>query len=205
MTAGEPGATRTDGDADALKAAGDIIKVSTGLATGALVFSISLLPNVSDYVGIIRYLIAGSWGLLLISIIAGVCSQSAIPVLLFDREYDIENKYYTWPGRVHQVAFGFAILFLSIALCVILLSASGKLRVPTAADAVTNARYAIQNTYDILKLEKIELIKAPSNRPDEATWHAQFEVAKKAPGKVFTPIYLDVIIGARKGNVAVVQ
>src|SRR2546423_210193 len=46
---------------DALKAAGDILKVSTGLATGALVFSVGLLPNAWTYTPSIRGFLILSW------------------------------------------------------------------------------------------------------------------------------------------------
>src|SRR5713101_351001 len=93
--------------ADALKAAGDIIKLSIGLATGALVFSVGLLPNSPLYTLFVRGCLVAAWTLLLLSIGTGVLSQAAVPVLMDDQDYDIENPWFTYPGRIHQVLFGF--------------------------------------------------------------------------------------------------
>jgi hypothetical protein len=189
---------------DALKAAGDIIKVSTGLATGALVFSVSLLPNASTYTPGIRCFLILSWFSLLVSILTGVLSQSAIPVLMEDQDYNIENKWFTWPGRAHQIAFGFAIIFLAVALTKIVYSEPSHLRVRSAAEAVAIARREIVDKFEVAKVSKIELLKDPSDRASNATWHAQLELVPKPSNdpSVSGRRYLDVFITARKGEVS---
>ncbi len=192
---------------DALKAAGDIIKVSTGLATGALVFGVGLLPNAASYSPLTRVLLVLSWALLLVSIIAGILSQAAIPVLLADEDYDIENKYYTWPGRIHQVSFGFAVAILAAALISIMYSEPSHLSVSTAADAVARAEAAVGGQLAVQEVTKIELINGPSGSASDGTWHIQLEVtpktgAKSPPTPTAAPGFLDVFITAHKGMIS---
>jgi hypothetical protein len=193
---------------DALKAAGDIIKVSTGLATGALVFSVSLLPNAWTYTPLTRALLVVSWFLLLVSIVAGILSQAAIPVLMADQNYDIENKFYTWPGRAHQLSFGLAVAILAFALITIVYSEPSYLRVHTAADAIARARSVVDPQFEVRRVAKIELIKDPSDRASYSTWHAQLEIVPKGASNLPSqpPVaqsrFLDVFITARKGAVS---
>jgi hypothetical protein len=202
-------ATGTVGNADALKAAGDIIKVSTGLATGSLIFSVGLIGNAPSYSLTVRVLLVVSWILLAISIIVGVLSQAAIPVLMAHQDYNIEDKYFTYPGRVHQTAFVIAIIVLSIALFKMVYSEPTTLRVPTAVEAVSIARNSISNKYDIERLSKIELIKAPSDRPSATTWRAEFEVTQKhTQGGSEGPSHphsINVFIDALRGNTTIIE
>jgi hypothetical protein len=168
---------------DALKAAGDRIKVTTGLATGALVFSVGLLPNAWTYTPLTRVLLLVSWFLLLVSIVAGVLSQAAIPVLMADQDYDIEDRYFTWSGRAHQLSFAVAVVFLASALTTIVYSEPSDLRVRTAADAIALAKSEVGDKFEVRRVTKIELIKDASDRPSNSTWHAQLV----APAVVETP------------------
>jgi len=196
--------------ADALKAAGDIIKLSTGLATGALVFGVGLLPNAPVYTPFVRGCLVASWGLLLVSIVAGVFSQAAIPVLIEDRNYSIEDPYFTYPGRAHQVLFGLGLLALALGLSAVLYAEPHRLRIGTALEATRIVEKRIGTEYVIRQLTKIELIASPSDHRNEATWHAQFEVIPKAEivkgaGAAPSPRNLDVLVGARSGDLMIVQ
>lgn len=204
----QPPAASGSAASDALKAAGDIIKVSTGLATGALVFSVGLLPNAWTYTPLTRGLLIASWFLLFGSIVAGILSQAAIPVLMADQDYDIEHKWYTYPGRIHQGVFLVAVFILAWALTTIVYSEPSHLRVRTAAEAIARARSAVGSQFEIRQVTKIELIKDPSDRASNSTWHAQFELVPKASVNLLTkhstaqPRYLDVFVTVHKGEVS---
>jgi hypothetical protein len=192
-----------------MKAAGDIIKVSTGLATGSLIFSVGLIGNAPGYSLTIRGLLVVSWVLFAISIILGVMSQAVIPVLMAHQDYNIEDRWFTYPGRVHQTAFVFAVIVLAVALFKMVYSEPTTLRVPTAVEAVSIAKNAIINKYDIDRLSKIELIKAPSDRASATTWRAEFEVTQKhSQGELEAssrPHSINVLIDALRGNPTIIE
>ncbi|MBV9748255.1 MAG: hypothetical protein JO157_05530, partial [Acetobacteraceae bacterium] len=177
---------------DALKGAGDIIKLSTSLATGALVFSVGLLGGAAGYAPWTRRLLAVTWCLLFLSIATGVISQAAIPVLMSEEKYDIEAPTYTWPGRAHQALFLAGLLLLAVALVKILYAepAEERLRVRTAAEAVQVARATLAPRDRVSKLDTVELIKGTDQSSGgQMTWHVQLELAPTASEANAAPHY----------------
>jgi hypothetical protein len=209
-TDGSPHPPSPDGDSDALRAAGDIIKISTGLATGALVFSVGLLPNSTLYTSLTKVCLVASWTLLLFSIGFGVFSQAAIPVLMARRTYDIEDKFFTYPGRIHQILFGLGLLALALALALVLYSKPQRLQVGTAVQATKIAEQYVEKQYRIIQLDKIELIPGPSGQADDAAWYARFEVVPLSLTAPVTaglraPHRIDVLIGVKAAGALIVQ
>ncbi len=179
-------------DSDALKAAGEILKVSTGLATGALVFSVGLLPGAITAGALIRGTLAGTWVMLFLSVIGGVLAQSAIPVLLAERRYDIEAPTFTWPGRVHQVLFGLAILGLAVVLTASLYSQPAAPRIGSASHAVITARAALHPGEVPDRLDLVELIKGTdASRDVLLSWHVRFHLTSGAT----TDLMIDPVRG----------
>jgi hypothetical protein len=162
---------------DALKAAGEILKVSTGLATGALVFSVGLLPSAASTGPVIHAILAITWVILFLSVIGGVLAQSAIPVLMAENRLDLEAPTFTWPGRVHQVLFGFAVLGLAIVLTAALYADGGQLRVRDAQAATTLARQSLHTGETPDRLDVVELVHGlDPNRQILASWHVRFHL-----------------------------
>jgi hypothetical protein len=104
----------------ALTTAAEFMKYTIALGTGSLVFSAGL---VSQDIGLPTYgkvLLILSWVSLVASVIAGVLAYSRIPIQLAEENYDLEDKWFTYPGRVHQGAFLLGIVCLGAALIVAL-------------------------------------------------------------------------------------
>jgi hypothetical protein len=114
----------TDPRKEGLEKASDLLKLSVGFATGALVFSAGLIVEKLDLSGAAGYMLMGSWILLGISAAAGMLSLLAIPMMIAKSNYDLEDPYLEWPVRIHQVAFLFGIMLLGVALALAL--ARGK-------------------------------------------------------------------------------
>ena len=74
--------------------------------------------------------LVASWILLTFSVIAGVLAYSRIPVQLAEENYDLEDRFFTYPGKVHQLTFIIGILCLGIALILILVGSSDEKRPP---------------------------------------------------------------------------
>jgi hypothetical protein len=185
--------------ADILKAAGDVLKVSTGLATGALVFSVGLLKDAQSYSLFARVVLAGSWGLLVLSVLGGLLSQAAIPPLLAERRFSLEEPTFTWPGRVHQVLMFVAILLLAVAMASTLFHEAQPLRAASAAQAVAAARRAVTSGESVRRLSAVELLAGPQGSPIAPSWRVQFELS--AP----TAAYADVMVDAQTGRVSRVR
>jgi hypothetical protein len=96
----------------ALVAASEFLKYTVALGTGALVFSAGLVTgNVNLSMIAIRLLIS-AWISITISIVAGVLAYSRIPIQIAEENYDLEDKWFVIPGRIHQLAFVIGIICL---------------------------------------------------------------------------------------------
>ena len=185
-------------NADALKAAGEILKISTGLATGTLVFSVGLLSAAMTSEPLVRATLAATWVALFLSIIGGILAQSVIPVLLDERRFDLEAPTFTWPGRIHQILFGVGILGLSTVLLATLYSDPGALRIGSAGHAVLYARSSLRPDEKADRVELVQLVKgADPNRASLLTWQVRFRLTPLRDG---VPVMVDVLIDAKRGT-----
>jgi hypothetical protein len=182
-----PAVDETDRHKQALASAGDFLKVSTGLATGALVFSLGLLPSVQVEGTAIHVLLTLTWAALFVSVVGGILSQAAIPVLMYDGVFDLEAPTFTWPGRIHQVLFGLAMLGLAVVLIATL--NAGAPKIGNAAGALARARTALRAGEVPDRLEEIALLGGTP-----AGWHVRFHL--RDGGSV------DVVVDAAKGAVS---
>jgi hypothetical protein len=107
---------------EGLEKAGDLLKLTLTLSTGALVFGVGLTKEQPGFSGLTKWAILIGWILLGLAAASGIIAISAIPVMMAKSDYDLENKFLTWPARVHQVSFVFGIVSLGIALAALLLS-----------------------------------------------------------------------------------
>ncbi|MEO7039787.1 MAG: hypothetical protein ABI186_07125 [Candidatus Elarobacter sp.] len=203
-----------DAGQNALAAALDWTKVSTGLATGALVFGVGLTTAVGTSLLWIRIALAVAWGLFFIAIVAGVFAQASLPVMMKDKTYDLEYFAFTWPARAHQVAFLLGVLVLATTLIrlIFIEAATDDLAAHTATQAVEIGQRALPQGTRVAKIALVELVKGPdSNRLGYATWHVQFVLrdngasnahARTAPTQQGPPI-ADVLIDADRGTTEV--
>src|SRR6266581_4656362 len=98
----------------ALSTAGDFIKYSTAFAAGTLAFSVGLVKETVSFTTWSKGCLIASWILLVVSVVSGVLVFSRIPVQLKQQNYDLEDKYFTIPGRIHQLSFIAGIVMLGI-------------------------------------------------------------------------------------------
>jgi hypothetical protein len=160
----------------ALEGALDWTKVSTGLATGALVFGVGLLGAGESFAGV-RWLLVVAWLLFGISVLFGIFAQASLPVMMKDKDYDLERKVFTYPARIHQVAFLFAIAFLLWSLISLLYHQRGsdELSGSSAMQAMEISKAVLPRNFVISKLEKVALLPGPEkDSPQQAVWHFQF-------------------------------
>jgi hypothetical protein len=101
---------------EGMESAGEFLKFTLGLATGAMVFSLGLAKVPYTSPGWSVALIVATWVTLAVCIVGGVLTMARIPILLAEGNYDLEDSHLVWPWRVHQVAFGAAMVCLSIVL-----------------------------------------------------------------------------------------
>jgi hypothetical protein len=107
-------------DKAGLEKAADFVNYLLALGTGALVFSAELIKKDYPMSPAARVLILVSWSLLAISILGGMFAYMRIPVMLSEKNYDLEDKYMIWPGRTQQIAFLIGIPVLGFALAILL-------------------------------------------------------------------------------------
>jgi hypothetical protein len=105
---------------DALEKATDLLKVTVALSTGALVFSAGLTKEHLDFALWQTLVLVAAWALLAVAAASGLMAVSAIPPMLAKKDYNLENKFLTWPARIHQITFAIGILLLGIALASLL-------------------------------------------------------------------------------------
>ncbi len=104
----------------ALSAAGEFIKYSTAFGAGTLAFSVALVKEQVSFSRWSKGFLIASWILLVISVVAGVLAFSRVPIQLSEQNYNLEDKWFSVPGKVHQLTFMLGIIALGVALIVIL-------------------------------------------------------------------------------------
>lgn len=107
-----------------LQSAAELLKLTLALSTGALVFGASLIEKKLPFTGWLKVSIVAAWALLAIAAGAGILAISAIPMMVAKSNYDLEDRFLTWPARVHQLAFVAGILCLGAALATAFFRAS---------------------------------------------------------------------------------
>ena len=183
-------------DQAAFKNMADLLKLITGLATGSLVFSVGLLsPTGFDFVGWVRTLLAITWLLLFLAVLAGVWAQSLLPLQIKKNNYDINARDIRGSAMAMEVLFLLGTLGLAIALIMTLLSAPsrGKTKVASPIDAVKTAMRALSSTQHITSVGKVELVKgAGENRNANDSWHVQLLI-RNGSKSVSSPfdLYID--------------
>ena len=185
---------------DALDAALDWTKGSTGIATGALVFGMGLLNGSATYSGSIRNCLMGAWVALGLAILSGLLAQSAIPPMIRAKNYNLEYRPFTCPARVHQLSWIVGIGFLAFALGHILFGTPplNSLKVTSAQQAVTTALASLPDGRKIQKMSVVELIKGADPSDSSLTrWHVQFQMAPEANEKAQDSV--DVMIDPVSG------
>ena len=196
----------------ALESAGDFLKVTTGLATGALVFSTTLLNNPGALTGAARWVLSIAWAALLISIGASVfVAQGRITTKIAKKNYDIHNDLWlTRPTVIHQWTFFGGILALGVTLGIVLGNqpSTEALQVPKATDAVRLAISRVPRSVHIVKVDAIDLIKgADATDPTLETWHIQLDGTVRPPASrtrqspAMKIVHLDAIVDAKTREV----
>lgn len=107
-------------EAKSLTAAVDAHKATLALATGTLVFSAGLLKEQIQFSCVAKWLLAISWCLLAVAIVAGLLVYLRVPIMIAEDKPNISDKYFEIPGRIHQVAFVLGVILLGVAMIVIL-------------------------------------------------------------------------------------
>lgn len=102
---------------EALKGVLDLAKQQITLATGAVVFSGTILNILLGPKKIIE-LQSGwlfiSWGLLIVSIIFGLFVNGRYVTQLSASQYEITDKWLSWLSRIQQISFLLGILIFVI-------------------------------------------------------------------------------------------
>jgi uncharacterized membrane protein YiaA len=203
----------SDAGQKALDSAADFIKVTTGLATGALVFSVGLTNAPSGLNTPARYLLATSWIALLVSLLFGVfVAQGRITTKMAERSYDIHgDRWLTIPTMAHQWAFflGVALLGATLAVVVAQQPPTNNAKVLSAMRAVQIAENNVPKFLSIVKVSTVEFVKGAE--PTDAsipTWHIQFQVAhplarKNKRSELPVSDYLDIFVDPESGEALV--
>lgn len=181
----------------ALTTAVDYIKYTTGFGTGALVFSVGLASNAMKLPESSRWLLVMSWAFLAVSVVGGVLAYSRIPVMLAEENYDLEDRYFIVPGRIHQITFGLGVIWLGIALVLGIVS-SPHFEVVSAKDAVAVAISSKQLDMQVLSVEKVELLTGVTDTEQQRpVWHVQLKlVSSKIPEPTTRSYFIDSYSGA---------
>jgi hypothetical protein len=177
---------------DALKSAIDFIKVSTGLATGALVFSLGLLDRIAVFPLWGRYVLGGTWALLAVSIVLGLFAQSTLPPKLAEQDLDIlDDQSLLRPAQWHEILLMAAIAALGVALLGVV--AEPPLAVASGSEAVALARRELRPPEHVSRLAELSLVAA-ADAGGSPTWRIQFELAPPAAARA------DVLVRAKDGK-----
>lgn len=192
----------------ALDAALDWTKVTTGLATGALVFGIGLSTSTATSLPWVRYVLAAAWVLFFIAVVAGIFAQASLPILMRSGKYDLEARPFTWPARVHQITFLFAILCLSLVLIRILFEqpASDSITAPTAVEALTLAEKTLPPGSVVRGVNLIQLIKpTDSTSQNLSVWQVQLKVLCPTINTRRQEVIADYLVQALSGAVVATE
>ena len=113
-----------DPQKEGLEKAGELLKLTLSLSTGALVFGAALVKEQLDFSGATKWAVIWAWTLLALAAASGILAISAIPMMIAKSNYDLEDKFLTWPARVHQITFIIGIVLLGFALALSLLKSA---------------------------------------------------------------------------------
>lgn len=123
---------------DGLDKAGEFLKLSLSLATGALVFGVALVKEQLVLSGFAKSMVIGAWLLLAAAAASGILALAAIPMMVAKENYDLEDKFLTVPARIHQVTFVLGMILLGGAAVTLL--NTGK---PQGSDAGEKTIYVL--------------------------------------------------------------
>lgn len=166
--------------------AANLVGITLGLATGALVFGVGLLTTASNSLGLLpRYFLIASWLFLAFSIVTGVRVRSQIPVKLRKRDYDINSAAFRGEGSLHALSFilgavslGFALFFTLIGIPIQRVAA-----VENPREAYDRAKTELtkDERFRLSKIESIELINgAEGTAMPNGAWHVRFDLRSRS-------------------------
>jgi len=107
---------------EGLTSATEVLKYTLALGTGSLVFGGGLVSDKVALSPVAAGILVLSWLLLGVSVAAGALAYARIPIKLARSYYSLEDKYFTRPGKVHQIAFILGMIALGLALAIALVS-----------------------------------------------------------------------------------
>jgi hypothetical protein len=155
---------------------GDYLKLTTTAAAGALVLSLSLLPNAPTYSGFERLMLVCSWSLFAISALGGILALSAVPFIKYTGELPDLVRILV---LVSNVALVSGALFMGSGLGHAFISARpfSSFAVRDGRAAIAIAEKALPAGTVVRKLDKVELVRGlDSTQGEDVTWNVQFEV-----------------------------
>ena len=194
---------QSGGKEKALNSVAELLKLITSLATGALVFSIGFEGVASVTFPIwLKVMLVFSWVFLLTSVVAGVWSQSLIPLQLDSDTPDIDSKDLRYPAIVMEIFFTLGIAFFSVTLAISVFVPSHfmTIKVKTAADALHYA--TLVKCENVSKVAAVELIKGEDvTDPSQAVWHVQLEL-KPTSIKTKLKSYKDIFVKAEDAEIS---
>ena len=100
----------------ALQAAADFVKYTVTIGAGALAFSVDLVTRNLIFGPWTERVLMFSWLVLAVSVATGVMAWSRIPIQLATQNYNLEDNYFTVPGKIHQICFVLGILAIGLAI-----------------------------------------------------------------------------------------
>lgn len=120
---------------EALVTAENLIKYTLLFTTGVLVFSAGLVSEDINLTNPAKIFLLISWLSLTLSILVGTLALSRIPVMLSEGNYNIEDKYLTYPYRAFQALSMVGIVSVGLVLALALFSGGGEtIESPTTAE-----------------------------------------------------------------------
>jgi hypothetical protein len=168
----------------ALESTIDVTKVTTGLATGALLFSVAFVNNAQGLSVGARFCLVLAWTLLGFSAAYGVLAHSALVGQMAGADYSLTSRGYMIPGISHLVTLAAAIGALTVALLFALGDAPslGPFVVGSPSEAMARAADRVPDGWSIDKVETIEFTKGiDSALPGLGAWHVQLKLKNNGP------------------------
>lgn len=181
-------------DVAAITAMTDVIKFTTSLATGALVFGVGLTTaGTTVYTAAIESVLILSWSLFAISIGCGLWTLYYTPALVHGHLTIYSNEF-----RVPGIASFFSFVLGAVAVATVLIASirdgpvltSNLINSPTKA--VTAAIASMSKHDHILAVSAVELVKGlDENRHLDDAWHVQMSIQKDKESPKLIDIFLD--------------
>lgn len=186
-------------DEAAFASMADVLRLVTTLATGTLVFSIGLLsaPGI-NYPGWLKVVLAATWAALFLGVVAGVWTQSMLPLQLKKNILDINAPEVRYPAIVMELLFLLGILGIAITLIATLINAPTKTNVllRSPVDAIRAASRTLPPGLHVVKVLKVELLKGfEESRNADSSWHVQVELSGDRGGAIERDLYFDPSTG----------